>query len=50
MPALINWELLRNPANWIVVALMLAIATFGLCLLLDDHGAGWQHATGTAGP
>ena len=48
MPTLINWELLRNPANWIVVALMLAIAAFGLHLLLAP-GAGFMHGTGSAG-
>ena len=46
MPELINWELLKNPVNWIIVALMLAIATFGLCLLMSE-GAGFQHATGS---
>jgi hypothetical protein len=51
MPAIVNWELLKNPFNWIVVALMLAIATFALCLILDDgHGhTGFQHMTGSAG-
>lgn len=33
MPKLINWDLLANPLNWVVVALMLAIATFGIALL-----------------
>ena len=48
MPTLINWELLSNPLNWIVVALMLAIAAFGLHMVLgaaDDY----QHTTGSAG-
>jgi len=30
---LINFELIRNPLNWIVVILMLAIAVFALHLL-----------------
>ena len=45
---LVNWELLRNPVNWIIVALMLAIAAFGLCVVMGD-GADMQHATGSAG-
>jgi hypothetical protein len=36
MPKLINWELLSNPANWLIVALMLAIAAFGLALVLKE--------------
>lgn len=28
MPALINWKLIANPYNWIVIFLMLAIASF----------------------
>jgi hypothetical protein len=48
MPDLINWELLRNPVNWIIVALMLAIATFGLALLMSG-GSGLIHLTGSAG-
>jgi hypothetical protein len=36
MPQLINWELVKEPVNWIIVALMLMIATFGLCLLIKD--------------
>ena len=30
---LVNWELMANPINWVVVALMLMIATYGLHLL-----------------
>jgi hypothetical protein len=37
MPQLVNWELLRNPANWLIVALMLAIGTFALHLIVGDH-------------
>lgn len=48
MPQLVNWELLKNPVNWIIVALMLAIATFGLCLLMGDP-ADRMHGSGTAG-
>jgi hypothetical protein len=34
MPELINWALLKEPVNWIIVFLMLAIAVFGLGLIL----------------
>jgi hypothetical protein len=33
MPKLINWELIANPLNWLIVALMLGIAAFGLALI-----------------
>jgi hypothetical protein len=33
MPKLINWDLIANPLNWVIVALMLAIATFGIALV-----------------
>lgn len=39
MPKLINWELIANPLNWIIVALMLGIATFGLALLVQQGPA-----------
>ena len=35
MPQLINWDLISNPINWIVIALMLAIGTFGLALVMN---------------
>lgn len=34
MPRLINFELLREPINWAIVALMLAMAAFALNLLV----------------
>jgi hypothetical protein len=34
MPELINWSLLKEPLNWIIVILMLLIGTFGLRLLM----------------
>jgi hypothetical protein len=37
MPDLVNWDLLRNPYNWIVVVLMLAIGAFALCLLIGPN-------------
>jgi len=30
---LINWELIRNPYNWIVVYLMVAIAALAFAML-----------------
>ena len=33
MPQLINWDLLSNPYNWVVVILMLAIGVYALTLL-----------------
>lgn len=33
----LNFELLKNPLNWVIVALMLVIAGFGLHLLLPDQ-------------
>lgn len=31
---LVNWGLLKNPVNWIIVVLMLVIAGFALDLIL----------------
>jgi hypothetical protein len=36
MPDLINWDLIKQPYNWIVVALMVLIGTFALCLLMNE--------------
>jgi hypothetical protein len=36
MPQLINWDLLANPLNWVVVGLMLMIAVFGLNLIMGQ--------------
>jgi hypothetical protein len=36
MDRFINFELISNPINWVIVALMLAIATFGLNLLMQS--------------
>jgi hypothetical protein len=33
MPQLINWELARNPLNWIIMFLMVAIAYMGAGLI-----------------
>lgn len=37
MPKLINWELIREPVNWAIVVLMIAIATFALHLIMGDE-------------
>jgi hypothetical protein len=39
MPQLINWELAKNPLNWVVVGLMLMIAVFGLNLIMGESAA-----------
>jgi hypothetical protein len=36
MDRVVNWELLREPLNWVIVALMLLIGTFGLCLIMKQ--------------
>lgn len=36
MPQLINWELIKEPVNWAIVILMLAIAVFALNFLFGD--------------
>lgn len=48
MPQLVNWQLMKEPLNWVIVALMLAIATFGLALLFSAKPEAIA-ATGTAG-
>ena len=40
MPDLINWELLRNPVNWVIVILMLTFGAFALCLIMS--GPNWS--------
>jgi hypothetical protein len=36
MPQLINWDIIANPINWMIVGLMLAIAVFGLNLVVGQ--------------
>jgi hypothetical protein len=48
MERIINWELISNPVNWVIIALMLAIAVFGLNVVLSPKG-GLIMATGSAG-
>ena len=33
----INWELMKNPYNWVIIILMLAIAGFALHLVLPQY-------------
>lgn len=33
MPPLLNWDLLKNPYNWIIVFLMCVFAMFALALV-----------------
>jgi hypothetical protein len=47
MPQIINWEIIANPLNWIIVGLMLAIAVFGLSLV--SGGPTTTTMTGSAG-
>ena len=35
MDRIINFELIGNPVNWVIVALMLAIGTFMLHLVMS---------------
>ncbi len=39
MPDLINWELLKNPYNWIVVVLMTAFALILLHVIMPEPPA-----------
>jgi hypothetical protein len=48
MDRIINVDLIKNPVNWIIVALMLAVATFALHLLLGDDRH-LMSASGSAG-
>ena len=36
MPDLINWEILKNPYNWIVVVLMTAFALILLHIIMPE--------------
>jgi hypothetical protein len=50
MPQIINWEIISNPLNWIIVGLMLAIAVFGLNLIAGSASSGsGVSLTGSAG-
>lgn len=49
MDRIVNTNLLLQPGNWIIVALMLAIAAAGLALLLGHDGRGFIAGSGSAG-
>ena len=36
MPRLINWELARNPINWISVFAMLSLVGFAITLITSE--------------
>ena len=38
MDRIVNWELLKEPLNWIIVILMLMIGVFGLNLIMNPNG------------
>lgn len=40
MDRIVNFDLLTNPLNWIIVALMLAIGTFALKLVISSANSG----------
>lgn len=54
MPQIINWELIKQPINWMIVALMLAIAVFGLNLIMNgasgNGGFSLASLTGSGAP
>jgi predicted membrane channel-forming protein YqfA (hemolysin III family) len=35
----VNWALLQNPANWIIVFLMVAIAGAGIAVIMSNKDA-----------
>lgn len=49
MDSVINWAIIKEPVNWVIVALMVAMAAFGLALLLGKSGGGLIAQTGSAG-
>lgn len=49
MDRVINVALLKEPLNWIIVALMVAIAAWALALILGHDGKGFITATGSSG-
>lgn len=36
----LNWDLMKNPANWIIIFLMVALASAGLALIISTISAG----------
>ena len=49
MPELVNWQLLKEPLNWAIVALMLAIAVFGINLMMQGTSSPLTMLTGSSG-
>lgn len=35
----LNWELMKNPYNWVIIALMIALAGVGLLLIMKSTAA-----------
>lgn len=35
----LNWTLMKNPINWIIIFLMIAIAGAGLAVIVTNPGA-----------
>lgn len=48
MDRIVNLDILLNPLNWVIVGLMLAIAVFGLNLIVGSN-SGSVSLTGSAG-
>lgn len=36
---MINWQLIRNPINWVTITLMLAFALIGVHLVVNHYQA-----------
>jgi hypothetical protein len=47
---IVNWNILKNPANWGIVLMMLLIAAYGGHLLLTYYGASPADSSATAQP
>jgi hypothetical protein len=43
----INWALMRNPVNWVIVLLMVYIAGLGLALIFQSNPFAEIEQTGT---
>lgn len=46
---MLNWELMKNPLNWLIVLLMLTIAGIAGHILLTHFGAQPQESATSAG-
>jgi len=49
MPKLINWDLIREPYNWLIVFLMCCFALTLLALLFPEGGGGTLKRADVAG-